>query len=94
MTRTASSFRAVVRGRVQGVGFRYYARSEALALGVSGYVRNLADGSVEVVAVGPTRSLRALIEGLERGPGTGRVDECLIEWDATSEPYTAFTIEF
>ena len=93
MTRTACSFRAVVRGRVQGVGFRYYARSAARALGVRGYVRNLVDGSVEVVAVGPNQSLSALIEGLERGPGAGRVDECRVEWDAASEDYTGFTIE-
>jgi acylphosphatase len=65
---------AVVRGRVQGVGFRFWTRSRALELGLCGWARNLADGRVEVVAEGArTRCVELL--GVLRGPGVpGRVD--------------------
>ncbi len=66
---------ALVRGRVQGVGFRAWVRSHALDLGLRGSARNLADGSVEVVAEGPVARCGALLDAL-RGPGApGRVDE-------------------
>jgi acylphosphatase len=68
-----------VRGRVQGVGFRYYVREHARALGVSGWVRNLADGSVEVLARGESQAMERLRRLLVAGPPGSRVaavDEC------------------
>ncbi|NIP73465.1 MAG: acylphosphatase, partial [Gammaproteobacteria bacterium] len=60
--------RVTVRGRVQGVGFRYYTRDEAARLGVAGWVRNLPNGDVEVVArVTPARKQR-LLAALQAGP--------------------------
>jgi acylphosphatase len=59
---------AVVRGRVQGVGFRYSAIREARRLGLRGMVRNLGDGSVEVIAEGGLDALDSLLEWLRRGP--------------------------
>ena len=64
-----------VSGRVQGVFFRASARDEALRLKLSGYAKNLADGSVEVLACGDERALDALERWLRRGPPSARVDQ-------------------
>lgn len=60
--------RALVRGRVQGVGFRFHTLREAERLGLGGQVRNLGDGGVEVVAQGPSSQVEALLDWLEQGP--------------------------
>jgi len=62
------AFRYIVQGRVQGVGYRYYARRQAEALGVSGYARNRPDGSVEVVAEGAPKALEDFETRLRAGP--------------------------
>jgi len=72
------SFQAVVRGRVQGVGFRYFARQRAEVHGVSGFVRNLPDGSVEVHAEGAPKAMSAFEQDLRRGPSFGRVDDASV----------------
>jgi acylphosphatase len=66
--------RYLVRGRVQGVGFRWFVEREARALGVSGWVRNNADGAVEVLALGSGEQLSALKQKLQQGPRAARVD--------------------
>lgn len=63
-----------IEGDVQGVGFRYSCRQEALRLGLTGWVRNLKDGSVEVVAEGPEAALQSLANWCRRGPAYARVD--------------------
>lgn len=70
-----AAVRFLVRGRVQGARFRAATRDEALRLGLSGHARNLADGSVEVLAAGEDASLAALQRWLQRGPPLARVDE-------------------
>ncbi len=60
--------RLMVRGRVQGVGFRAYVRDQARRLDVTGWVRNRADGSVEVLACGPEAALESLMRLMSRGP--------------------------
>jgi acylphosphatase len=60
--------RYYVRGRVQGVGYRYFAQREAAALGVVGYAKNLDDGRVEVYAVGDQSRLGDLLARLHQGP--------------------------
>lgn len=65
---------AVVSGLVQGVGYRYFAVNEASRLGISGWVRNCCDGSVEVEAQGSADAVSAMIEALKAGPRWGRVD--------------------
>lgn len=67
--------RYVVRGRVQGVGFRWYVESAASVIGVTGWVRNNYDGSVEVLATGSREQLSALRRKLQEGPRAARVDD-------------------
>ncbi|HLJ28595.1 MAG TPA: acylphosphatase [Candidatus Angelobacter sp.] len=67
--------RYIVRGRVQGVGFRWFVDYEARQLGLAGWVRNNFDGSVEVLASGNEQQLGALRRKLEQGPRAARVDE-------------------
>jgi acylphosphatase len=66
--------RAIVHGRVQGVGFRYNARSEAARLGIAGYARNRPDGAVEVEIEGDEASVTRMLSWLERGPRFAKVD--------------------
>ena len=68
-----ASCRFLVRGRVQGVGYRYFVLREAEGLGVSGFARNLPDGSVEVVAEGDDPVLQQLEERLRQGPSFAKV---------------------
>lgn len=69
-----------VRGRVQGVGFRWWTRSRALELGLAGRAANLDDGRVEVVAEGPREACEALLARLE-GPDTpGHVTQVTHRW--------------
>ena len=65
----------LVRGRVQGVGFRWYVEREASLLGVAGWVRNNPDGAVEVLATGSREQINALHEKLRIGPRAARVDD-------------------
>jgi acylphosphatase len=69
------SRRFVVRGRVQGVGFRWYVEREAHMLGIAGWVRNNNDGSVEVLAMGTRDQLSGLRSRLQQGPRAARVDD-------------------
>jgi acylphosphatase len=66
--------RVIVTGYVQGVGYRYWAAREARFFGITGWVRNLPDGSVEVVAEGPKPALLELLGTLRRGPSYADVE--------------------
>ena len=83
---------AVVRGRVQGVGYRFFARREASALGLRGYARNRADGGVEVVAEGARRNLETFLESLRRGPSAAEVETLDVTWSVASETFANFGI--
>lgn len=83
---------AVARGGVQGVGYRYFARSQARALGLRGYARNQPDGSVEVVAEGPRLALEHLLAALRRGPASADVREVKAQWLPAERTFDTFTI--
>ena len=70
----AQARRFLVRGRVQGVGFRWFVEREAQILGIVGWVRNNPDGSVEVLAMGTPEQLAGLRSRLQEGPRAARVD--------------------
>jgi acylphosphatase len=86
--------RFIVRGRVQGVGFRYFAIHSARRAGVVGLVRNLTDGSVEAVAEGEAESVARFRECLERGPTLARVIEVVEIELPVSGGYTDFDVSF
>ena len=69
-----SAVRYIVSGRVQGVGFRWFVMREAARLDLAGYVRNLPDGTVEVVAQGAVAALASLESALRHGPPAAHVD--------------------
>lgn len=83
---------AVVSGRVQGVGFRYFVVREARRLGLGGWTRNTDEGGVEVYAVGDRGSLNAFIEALGCGPMLARVDGVKTDWNVPVEPASEFMI--
>lgn len=94
-TQRALHLRAVhlrVRGRVQGVGFRYYTRSRAEALGLRGFVRNLPDGSVEAQAEGDAEALEAFVAQVRTGPRLGLVRDCVVQWSTPTGHYHDFDI--
>lgn len=72
------TYRCLVSGRVQGVGYRRFAQKRAEELGIQGWTRNLTDGRVEVCAQAEVRSLNLFIEKLTQGPPFGRVDDVQI----------------
>ena len=63
-----------IRGRVQGVGYRYWFEQQARARGLEGWVRNRRDGSVEAVLAGPAEAVADLVAQCRRGPSSARVD--------------------
>jgi acylphosphatase len=96
MTSTEKAVQArrfIVRGRVQGVGFRWFVEREAHILGIAGWVRNNADSSVEVLAMGTRDQLAGLRSRLREGPRAARVDN-VEESDANPVPnLSTFRIE-
>jgi acylphosphatase len=80
-----------IRGRVQGVGYRYFAQRAAVELGLTGYTRNLDDGRVEVYAVGPVAKLSELAGMLHRGPRWSDV-RGVDEQEAAIQEYGSFRI--
>lgn len=94
-TSIEASLRVVVRGRVQGVGFRDFVYTRARFLGLRGYVRNLPDmRSVEVVAEGERTSLEQLLEYLREGPRGARVDGLDVTWGEPTGRHTTFGVAY
>ncbi|WP_067574695.1 acylphosphatase [Nocardia acidivorans] len=80
MTENPARLSAWVHGQVQGVGFRWWTRSRALELGLTGYARNHRDGRVHVVAEGPRAACETLLTLLRSGDTPGRVDLVVDDW--------------
>lgn len=88
---TPATRRLVVRGRVQGVGFRVSLVAEARRLGLAGWVRNRTDGGVEALATGPAEAVEALVAWAHHGPPFAGVSEVRVE-DAAPDGSTGFTV--
>ncbi len=87
-----NAFTGTIHGRVQGVGFRYFTQRTAKELGLTGWVRNSPDGTVEVFACGPKATLERFMQSLKAGPIGSRVDDTRIQWFQTSEKLEGFQI--
>lgn len=85
---------AVVRGDVQGVGFRYFVQRRADQLGLHGWVRNNDDGTVEVTAEGERAKLEDLKRALEQGPRMARVDRVDAQWSQATGGLGRFDLAF
>ncbi len=82
----------VVHGRVQGVGYRLFARDAALRNGVKGWVRNLPGGQVEVYAEGDELDLMEFLTELHRGPVMAHVTDIEVDWRRTTPSHRRFDI--
>jgi len=82
----------LISGRVQGVGFRFFAEAQAAVEGVHGYVRNLPDGRVEALVEGDEESVERVEHALRRGPAGARVESVLVEAVPPSGRATGFSV--
>ncbi|MBI1798650.1 MAG: acylphosphatase [Candidatus Eisenbacteria bacterium] len=82
----------ILRGRVQGVGFRHFVWKRATELALDGEVRNLADGAVEIVASGDAVALGRLLEMVRCGPSSARVVNVDAHYDSLSAPGPGFHV--
>lgn len=85
---------AIVHGRVQGVNFRYYTQIEAVSLGLTGWVRNMDDGTVETIAEGDSDSLERFVEYLHKGPSSAWVTKVDVTWEETTDEFQSFRIRY
>jgi acylphosphatase len=85
--------RAIIQGRVQGVGYRHFIVVEADRLGLNGFVRNLPGGDVEVVAEGDRTELGRLLERARRGPPHAVVTNLVAEWGEGPPRFTQFGVD-
>jgi acylphosphatase len=81
-----------IEGHVQGVGFRYYVSEQAQFIGLTGWVRNVYDGQVEVVAEGTKADLEKLLRYLQRGPSGAYVSDVREDWALASGEFKRFSI--
>ncbi len=83
---------AFISGRVQGVGFRYFTERRANVYGITGWVRNLPDGRVEVVAEGDEELLKEFLNDLKKGPPLARVNNIEAKWEKPTGEFLEFYI--
>jgi len=83
---------AMVEGVVQGVGFRYFVTNYADELQLTGWVRNLWDGRVEVMAEGPKTTLEILAKHLQEGPRGAHVSKVELQWEAATNEFKDFKV--
>ena len=82
----------IVKGRVQGVYFRAYTQKQAIKLNIAGFVRNLPDGSVEIVASGHPEDLKKLVAWCRKGPMLAKVSEVIVSQHNNPAPFEDFDI--
>ena len=92
MNQELQRLHAIVEGRVQGVGFRYFTQERAVFLGLTGWVRNRWNGTVELVAEGPKTDLDTLLKAIQRGPRAGTTQNVQVDWLETAGEFRSFQI--
>jgi len=90
----ATRLHAVVHGRVHGVFYRATTRREATARGLTGWVRNCPDGTVELVVEGARAACESLLDYCHEGPPAARVTRIDVEWGASTGGYDGFTVRY
>ena len=87
-----SSVHIIIKGKVQGVSFRYFTLKQAQELNIVGWVRNKPNGTVEAVAQGDKINLELFIKKLKQGSSFSRVDDVILNWEHEEKDYENFTI--
>ena len=82
----------IIKGKVQGVGYRYFTLKKAKELHIIGWVRNQSDGTVALFGQGNKRNLELLIAILKQGPSFSKVDEVIVNWEHAQAEYIDFVI--
>ena len=93
MAAEADRLHAIVRGDVQGVGFRFFVRQQAESLRLLGWVRNLRNGDVELVAEGKRKDLQSLLTAVRQGPRGSSVSDVQTEWEDGTAEFNGFSIK-
>lgn len=83
-----------VHGKVQGVFFRHFVKQTADSLGLTGWIRNTAEGTVEITAEGDKNNLRKLIIECKKGPALAKIDKVDYEWEEFSGKFNNFYIKY
>jgi acylphosphatase len=84
--------RIYISGFVQGIGFRYFVKSNARKLGLKGWVQNVPEGKVEVLAQGEKEAIGKLIKLCEKGPFLSEVKSAIVVWDKEEEQFDDFKV--
>lgn len=92
MTTDRKALMVHIRGRVQGVGFRFWTQAEALKLGLSGWVRNGTDGSVTARIAGPEHAISTMLQRFKEGPAAASVSSVISEAVDGDQPADGFDI--
>ena len=89
-----SRSRLIIKGIVQGVNFRYYTQREAQKHNLTGWVQNLADGSVAALFEGEEEDVEAMIQWCHHGPPSARVTELIVQMEEYREEFRSFSVKF
>jgi acylphosphatase len=87
-----ATLKAIAQGRVQGVYYRVFTSRNAIRLGLTGYVLNLPDMSVQIYAEGERKQLEKLVEQLKEGPHGARLDNLILTWSKYTGKYHDFSV--
>ena len=86
-------YKVIVRGIVQGVNFRYYTRGQAIRYNVTGWVRNLPDGSVAAVFEGEEQDVEAMVQWCRHGPPSAEITELIAQPEEYRGEFSSFSIK-
>lgn len=92
MEKNFSRVKLLVKGLVQGVGFRYFCYKNAISLDLKGYAKNLSNGDVEIIAEGKKENLKSFMEYIKKGPSISRVDKVTEVWENYFNEFKDFCI--
>ncbi len=87
-------YKVIVKGIVQGVNFRYYTQRQAMRIGITGWVRNLPDGSVAGVFEGEEQDVEAMVQWCRQGPPSAEVAELIAQPEEYRGEFSSFSIKF